>query len=315
MKDTLADVSGEITENDQSHETGTHADCGLCGGRMRPMYDFGRHAVVYCADCRLGRLAPMPGEHELDEVYASRAYFEGGGRVGYADYAGDAAQFARTFRDKLSNLRRFGHVTDLLEVGCGPGYFLLEARRAGIAGAVGVDRNPWAVEETRRRGFEAYLGSIAALPADRSFDAVVLLDVLEHIPDPEPFLAAVAARLRPGGRILLMTPNIRSLLARFSGRRWVSFKIPEHVHYFSPRSIRRLLNRAGFDVLTCRPAGQWVTLDFALDRLARLVPRPSAVLAAAARGLGLRAAAIFVPNGSIDVVARRRPGNAASDVP
>lgn len=280
--------------------------CLLCDRPQRAVYDLGTRALVYCASCQLAQLAPMPTEAELAALYGSQAYFTGTDAVGYADYAADAPQLTRTFRAKLDLLLRHGPVDDLLEIGCGPGLFLAEAVRAGVARVVGVDPNPWAVDEARRRGLEAHVGSVDAVAAARRFDAVVMLDVLEHVPAPFPFLDAVAARLRPGGRLLIMTPNIRSLLARVSGRRWVSLKAPERVRYYSPRSIRRLLTRSGFDVVSLRGARQYVTVAFFLDRLARLLPRIAAVSARLAAALGGERRVIFLTNGSIDVVARIR---------
>jgi SAM-dependent methyltransferase len=277
--------------------------CILCAAPQAPRHVFGAWQVMYCRRCQLGQLAPLPSEGQLTALYGSRAYYEGTDAVGYADYQADAPQIARTFAAKLARLTRRRSVRALAEIGCGPGYLLDVARAAGIAEVVGVDRNPWAVEQARRRGLEAHVGSLEALPPGRAYDAVVMLDVLEHVPDPLPFLDAVRARLRPGGRILIMVPNIRSLLARLSGRRWVSFKIPEHVLYYSPRSIRLLLARAGLAATSVRAAGQYVTVAFALDRLARLMPALGAPLGALARAGRLAGRVVFVPNGSIDVVA------------
>lgn len=280
--------------------------CLLCGGPQAHRYQLGAHALVYCAACGLGQLWPLPSEEQLAALYGSHDYFAGTDRVGYADYAGDAPQLARTFRAKLDRLLRHGPVASLVEIGCGPGYFLRQAARAGIARAIGVDVNPWAVGEACRQGLDVRLGSIDALPPGETFDAAVMLDCLEHVVDPEAFLDALRARLTPGGRLLVMTPNIRSLLARVSGPRWVSLKVPEHVYYYSPRSIRRLLSATGFDVLAVRATGQYVTVAFTLSRLARLAPRLATGLATVTRLLALERAIVFANNGSIDVVARLR---------
>jgi cyclopropane fatty-acyl-phospholipid synthase-like methyltransferase len=248
----------------------------------------------------------LPSDGELSALYARRDYFEGTDQVGYAGYAADAPQFARTFRGVVQRLLQYGPVNDLLEIGCGPGLFLAEARRVGIGTVVGVDRNPWAIEQLHAQGIEGHVGTIDALAANRRFDAIVMLDLLEHITEPQAFLAALRGHLRPAGRLFIMTPNIRSLLARVSGPRWVSFKIPEHVVYYSPRSIRRLLADAGFEVLSVNGAGQYVTVAFLLSRLQRLVPRLAAGLRAAATRLALLDRVVFVTNGSIDVVGRVR---------
>jgi 2-polyprenyl-3-methyl-5-hydroxy-6-metoxy-1,4-benzoquinol methylase len=285
--------------------------CVLCGGAQRARYDLGAHRLLYCRRCQLGQLSPLPTDAELNALYASSAYFSRGDGVGYADYVADAPQHARSFRARLAMLLRYGPIDDLLEIGCGPGLFLAEARRLGVTHVVGVDPNPWAVEQACGRGVEAHVGSVETIDPSRRFDAVVMLDVLEHVVAPLPFLAAVRARLRPDGRLLVMTPNIRSLLARVSGRRWVSLKAPEHVRYYSPRSVRALLDAAGFDVLAVRAAGQYVTVAFFLARLERLVPRPARVLRRVADALALGGRVLFLTNGSIDVVAR--PARSAVD--
>src|SRR6266852_2764162 len=151
--------------------------CILCGAALRHKYAFGARSIVYCRACQLGQLTPLPTDDELAALYGSRQYFEGTDQVGYADYSADAPQFARTFRAKITQLLRHGTVRDLLEIGCGPGYFLHEARRAGIPNVVGVDRNPWGVEEARRRDLEVYVGSLDVLRRERTFDAVVMLDL------------------------------------------------------------------------------------------------------------------------------------------
>jgi 2-polyprenyl-3-methyl-5-hydroxy-6-metoxy-1,4-benzoquinol methylase len=284
----------------------------LCGGTLTTLHHLREYELAYCSRCELGRLAPMPSESALDALYASRAYFAGDDAVGYADYAAVAPQLRRTFARKLALLLRSGPVADLLEIGCGPGYFLHEARRAGVPRVAGVDRNPWAVAETRRSGFECWHGSIEAVPAERRFDAIAMLDVLEHVREPVPFLLEVADRLAPGGRLLLMTPDLRSILARVSGARWVSLKAPEHVFYYSRRSLGLLLDRAGFTPIAMRASGQYVTVAFVADRLGRLAPRLGRGVGRLATSLGIADATVFIGNGSLDVVARQTAAGAVS---
>ena len=281
--------------------------CPLCGRELVPVRDLGTYHLGYCNGCELGRLLPLPSDDTLRALYESPAYFSGEDAVGYADYEANAPQFARTFASKLGLLRRWGAIADLLEIGCGPGYFLAEAQREGIARVVGVDRSPWAIERARGRGIDARLGSVEAVAPDERFDACVMLDVLEHVTTPVPFLGAVRAHLRPGGRLMVMTPNIRSWLARAAGRRWVSFKVPEHVYYYTPRSMTALLGDTGFEVLTIRPSRQYVTVAFAAERLGDAFPFLRAAVAATVGRRRLADAVLPVPNGSIDVVARATP--------
>lgn len=295
---------GQLRQAERRINASDSRPCRLCGASAVPQYSFEPYVLLVCQSCGLGQLDPLPSAEELDRLYSSVAYFEGTDRAGYADYEQHAQEFTLTFRAKARRLLRYGPVRDLLEIGCGPGYFLDAAKREGVARAVGVDRNPWAVEQARRIGCEAHQGSIDTIRQDDKFDAVAMLDVIEHIPDPLPFLADIRTRLRPGGRLLIMTPNLRSLLARVSGRRWVSFKIPEHIYYFTPTSLSDILKRSGFEVVYCRGTGQYVTVDFFLDRLRRIAPRVGGAAEVVARSLRLHQRVIYVTNGSLDVVAR-----------
>ena len=288
-----------------SHSTSSVPACLLCGADCALRYDFGEFRVAYCATCRLGCLDPFPTDAKMAELYRSQEYFEGVDDVGYEDYLGEDEEHAMTFRAKLKDLLATGSVNDLLEIGCGPGAFLREATAAGIPRVVGLDLNPWAIKYAKSCDLDASVGSIEDLPAERQFDAVAMLDLIEHIRNPVEFLRAVADRLRPGGRVLVMTPNVRSLLAFISGRRWVSFKIPEHLFYYSPFSIDQVLHRAGFEIVARRSARQYVTVDFVLSRLDRLVPPIVRAVRPVTRALGLDSRIISVTNGSMDIVARK----------
>ncbi len=261
---------------------------------------------MYCSGCTIGRLDPIPSSEILNQLYGSRDYFIGSDRVGYADYDQAAEVFQRTFKNKLDLLLRGGPVDSLLEIGCGPGFFLDVARRAGIQRTAGLDPNPWAVEFARSKGLDVRLGSVGDLPENEQFDAAVMLDVLEHVAEPIPFLTSLAGHLQPGGRLLIMTPNITSWLARISGSRWVSFKIPEHIYYYSPHSLCALLPRCGLEVVQTRASHQYVTIDFFLDRLARIARPLATLLQRLSNRFGLGERVVLISNGSIEIVARRR---------
>ncbi len=128
-------------------------------------------------------------------------------------------------------------------------------------------------------------------------------DAFEHVYEPRRFLDAAHALLRPGGVLTITTPDVTSLLARVSGRGWVSFKIPEHVYYWSPATMRRVL-APRFDVLEIRGAGQYATVGFLLRRALRVGPHSAAWLRRGADRLaGL---SVYANNGSLTAIARRR---------
>jgi SAM-dependent methyltransferase len=130
-------------------------------------------------------------------------------------------------------------------------------------------------------------------------------DCLEHLPDPPRALAKIRGLLRPGGAFLAVTPDVGSWLARVQRQSWVSLKFPEHVVLYSEQTLRRALEESGFRVECIRPAGQYARLDFVASRALRGHPRFGEGVARAVRALGGRDRRVWVPSGSLAVVATR----------
>jgi SAM-dependent methyltransferase len=98
----------------------------------------------------------------------------------------------------------------ILDAGCGSGHMLDEFARFGHA--TGVDIDPGSVERARERGRDAVLGSLLELPfADASFELVVCLDVLEHLPDDRAALRELLRVTAPGGALLVTVPAYQAL--------------------------------------------------------------------------------------------------------
>lgn len=162
--------------------------------------------------------------------------------------------------------RRHGR---LLDVGCSAGLFGELARDAGWD-VLGIEPSRWLADRARDRLGEAVLCARfedVTLPPD-SFDAVCLWDVLEHVPDPEAFVARAVAALRPGGLLALNVPNLQSWIARALGRRW-PLLLPEHLFFFSPASLRLLLGRNGIAEPELRLHPVFFGAGFVVRRLAQ----------------------------------------------
>jgi 2-polyprenyl-3-methyl-5-hydroxy-6-metoxy-1,4-benzoquinol methylase len=191
---------------------------------------------------------------------------------GYDDYAGLEAGLRRTARARLRRIRRRG-VPDsgqpraLLDIGCGTGIFLDEARRAGWQ-VRGVEVSAYATQQARRRGLDVACGSVEELELlAGAYDCVTLWDTLEHVSDPAGVLEVMARVLRPGGTLALSTGDVSSLCARLTGSRWHLFNLPEHLYFFSPAALARLLARAGCQVLQVAHEVNWLPVSYLLERL------------------------------------------------
>ena len=278
--------------------------CPLCGSAEHtPQVAVHGYRMVACADCGLWYLNPMPSAAALARLY-DESYFasDAAQRTGYADYAGMADDARDTFRRRLALVEPHVGSGRLLDVGGGFGYL------AEVAAPRFPER--WIVERSASAAARVASGTRvvvgtweqAAVP-EHYFDVVSMQDCLEHFPDPLVALAKTRTALRPGGALLAVTPDVGSWLARVQGRRWVSLKFPEHVVLFSEATLRRTLETAGFRVETMVPAGQYARLDFLATRVASGFPRLGSALARAIRLLGGGERRVYVPSGSLAVVA------------
>ena len=134
----------------------------------------------------------------------------------------------------------------LLDVGCGNGDFLANARDAGWD-VVGVDPDPKAVAAAKQRGLDASVGSVELYAGEPGrFDAISLSHVLEHLHEPLPFIRAVHRLLKPGGVLFIDTPNIEGRGARRWGRNWRGLETPRHLVLFSRQGLVGMLQAGGF---------------------------------------------------------------------
>jgi 2-polyprenyl-3-methyl-5-hydroxy-6-metoxy-1,4-benzoquinol methylase len=222
--------------------------CPLCGNQRRelPFRLHEPYSVARCVACGFHYLYPRLAESAIREAYQQSSYYEGG-TCGYADtsYTDQERALRATFKRLLNNLHTRGLAGgSLLEIGCGYGYLLHEAR-GYFDRRVGTDFSAEAATTARTTGADVFVGGIEQIPPDSSFDCVVAIQVIEHVYEPLSFLDQLVSRTKAGGHIVLATPDIGGALRKTMGRRWPSFKVPEHVLYFDFRTLRTLMSRAG----------------------------------------------------------------------
>lgn len=136
---------------------------------------------------------------------------------------------------------------DILEVGSAKGHLLHLLKHLGH-NAMGVELSQHAAEYARQFfGADVYNGPIEAFVqehSDRRFDVVWCNDVIEHVPDPLGFVAACARALKPGGRLILDTPNGGSAEILAGYQDWIGYN-PYHIFLFDHRNLAMLCQNVG----------------------------------------------------------------------
>lgn len=231
-------------------------------------------AAEYVAVCPVGCVAPLVNSRIVLSEGPLRRCVECGQLVSSAteaQYLRSLGRFDNTTgtlptsnslsRHEQNSARRLGKIAavlgrapatvKLLDVGCSSGAFLMSACRLGFR-AEGVEPSADAAHTARSAGLAVFTGYLeqARFP-DASFDAVTLIEIVEHLRDALALLTECARILKPGGVMLITTPNAHSWTARAMGARWAGFSLNDmggHISFFNPQSMRILATRCGLEV-------------------------------------------------------------------
>jgi SAM-dependent methyltransferase len=194
---------------------------------------------------------------------ALAAHFETDDVKGEADRE---RRFERNRESVLSRAADYIHhrksAGDILDVGCATGYFLARFFSGRDWRTWGVDFSPGFAEKAAEKGVRVYCGDISqAQFGGQTFDAITVLDAFYYFQNPKSKLDELRSRLKPDGLLLLDLPLAgsriwrgTSLLGRLlSGSRLSLLQTSDHLFYYEPKSIARLLQQCGFAVQSIRP--------------------------------------------------------------
>jgi 2-polyprenyl-3-methyl-5-hydroxy-6-metoxy-1,4-benzoquinol methylase len=234
------------------------------------------YRIVRCGGCRHLYVSPRPSTDVIREIYGEE-YFENpafentdhDAYFGYMDYLRDRERIQIRLSEVLARIKRHEWHGRLLDVGCGLGFFVEVAQSEGWD-AWGVELNKHAVDWANEHVTDRVLyGTVDTLDfPDASFDCVTMFDVIEHLDDPRNDLQDVWRVLRPGGLLVLVTPDAGALVSRALGAHWLEMKrAPEHLHFFSVDSLARLLQLSGFTAFEWHSIGKITTLRTVLADL------------------------------------------------
>jgi SAM-dependent methyltransferase len=239
--------------------------CNCCGSDRSAPFAAGRDyeydtcdtwvTAVRCRDCGLVYLNPRPAAAALPTIYPANYYAY--------DFATSMPAVVRWVKDRVDAmkvrlyLRLLPGPGRILDVGCGDGRILDMLRRHGRADwdLWGVEFSDAAAAQARRAGYTVLVGrfeDVELPPA--SFDLMIMNQLIEHVDDPRAMIAKARTALRPGGHLVIETPNLDSLDARLFRRRyWGGYHFPRHFTLFDARTLAATVSAGGLEPVAKRP--------------------------------------------------------------
>ncbi len=277
---------------------GLRSTCPVCKSTLsRHLYDTrdrlygcpGTFSIRACGACKSLFVANPPAPGELQSYYPAEyvAYLEGRtslvrrtmGRVQWALFQARNDIPPMSWATSLLKMlpvggfvRGFVHLPRgrHLDIGCGAGQFLEISRSLGME-AYGVEPSGVGVEAAQAKGLRVTRGTLSdgRFPAD-CFDLITMNHVFEHVDDPKATLLEASRILKPGGTIILATPNARSLVRYLFGKYWFQQDSPRHLQVCTPDSIALIAADASLRITSVRWIGH--PLSFSASLYNMLVP-------------------------------------------
>lgn len=244
--------------------------CPACGliTEHQDLYRKNGCDILRCIACGLGR---AEAEEFDPAAYYTEKYFISGHEDGYANYLATEPVLRREFARTVGFIRRYRTAGKLLELGCAYGFFLQEAKH--YFDVAGIELAADAAAYCRSNGLRVVQGvaNDAAMSLLGQMDVIVLLDVIEHLPEPYEVLSLCARHLRPKGILLLTTGDFGSATAWLMGSEWRLMTPPQHLWFFTARSINQLASRLGLRVGRMEHPWKIVPLSLIMFQLGRML--------------------------------------------
>lgn len=240
-------------------------NCAICGpAKTSQRMQVAQHQFVQCVSCGLVYVVNF---HKEMTSYASGDYF-----TSKHQYIHRWAEFSRMFETLLDKVVRFKRGGKLLDIGAGVGTLLHVAAQREFD-VHGVEISEWASAFARNEmNLPVITGTLEdAKLLSRDYDVIIMNHVLEHVDNPRALLDEIRRILKDDGVLVIGVPNIGSIMAKCMGSRWASLRPEEHIWQFTPRTLRQLIGRTGFNELYLEAKDNYQAIGWGPKALLRRV--------------------------------------------
>jgi 2-polyprenyl-3-methyl-5-hydroxy-6-metoxy-1,4-benzoquinol methylase len=259
----------------EQHQCKLCASWGDDNAALKQIGGVGTYPLLKCDSCSIEMIYPQPDDATLANIYTQQ-YYNAWGLQEDKELVGKMKR--STFSKLLKKLKVHPQAT-LLDCGAATG-FLMECARSRGASVYGIELSEFGADSIAKtfgqdRVFRGQIeDSSFADVSEGTFDIITMTDFIEHTRDPISVLKKAHSLLARNGRLLITTPNASSFSRKVMGKYWPHYKL-EHLYYFSPQNLNKLLEHLGFQIDIAAKARKSMNLQYISNQLT-IYPLPVA---------------------------------------
>ena len=252
--------------------------------------------IVKCKNCNLVYVNPREDLKIILDTYSD---------VKSLDYLKEKKQKYKDAKRILKIIERYQKPGKILDLGCFVGFFLKQAERNGWD-VYGIEPSKWAVSIANKLGLKnVKQGTLDSVKLEDNFlDAVVMIEVIEHLDEPMDVLNKINKKLKLGGTLTIVTPKFDSIYSKLLKNNWW-FIENVHLYYFTEKTISKILKKAGFKIIKIKRYYKTFLLSYIFDKLSYFNKSIFSAVKRIIKKSPLKNTSLLVYSGEMLIIARK----------